>query len=113
MALYDQDVARNNGTPNYQQLKHAVKLHIDQTMRNRNFRVRSEVVESGSVTKSQKGNKARVERKVGECFQWKAQGQCSKGDLCSFSHDGASGNRCVHRQKKAIVFSCNKSADTD
>ena len=27
MALCDQEVARNNGTPNYQQLKTAVKLH--------------------------------------------------------------------------------------
>ena len=27
MALCDQEVARNSGTPNYQQLKTAVKLH--------------------------------------------------------------------------------------
>ena len=57
----------NNGTPNYQQLKTAVKLHIDQMMRNRNFRARNDAVE--------------------ECFQWKAHGHCSKGDSCSFSHD--------------------------
>ena len=65
----------------------SVKLHIDQMMRTRNFRVRSEVVERGSVTKSQKGKKAHVERKVRECVEWKAHGQCSKGDSCSFSHD--------------------------
>ena len=93
MALYDQEFARNSGTPNYQQLKTAVKLHNDQMMRNRNFRVRSDVVERGAVTKSQKGNKAYVECKVGECFQWKAHGHCSKEDSCSFSHDKtASGN---------------------
>ena len=34
-----------------------------------------------------KGKKAKVERKVEECFQWKAHGQCSKGDSCSFSRD--------------------------
>ena len=34
----------------------------------RNFRVWSEVVERGAVTKSQKGKKVCVERKVGECF---------------------------------------------
>ena len=33
------------------------------------------------------GKKACVARKVGEYFQWKAHGQCSKGDSCSFSHD--------------------------
>ena len=48
MALYDQEVSRNNGTPNCQQLKTAVKLHNDEMMRNRNFRVRSDVVERRS-----------------------------------------------------------------
>ena len=38
---------------NDQQLKTAVKLHIDQMMRNRNFKTRNDVVERGSVTKSQ------------------------------------------------------------
>ena len=51
MALCDQEVARNNGTPNYQHLKTAIKLHIDQMMRTRNFRVRNEVVERGSKRK--------------------------------------------------------------
>ena len=64
LALYDQETARNKGKPNYSQLKTVVKLHIDQMMRTRNFRVRNDVVERGSVTKSQKGKKAYVERKV-------------------------------------------------
>ena len=67
MALYDQEVARNNGTPNYHQLKTSVKLHVDQMMRTRNFRAQNDVVERGSVTESRKGNKPCVERKVGEC----------------------------------------------
>ena len=58
MALYDQEVARNNGTPNDQQLKTAVKLHTDQMMRNRNFRARNDVVERGSVTKNHKGKQS-------------------------------------------------------
>ena len=28
-----------------------------------------------------------VERILGECWQWEANGQCSKGDNCSFRHD--------------------------
>ena len=74
-------------------MKTAIRLHIDQTMRTRNFRVQNEIVERGAVTKSQKEKKACVERKAGECYQWKTNGQCSKGDSCSFSHDPASGNR--------------------
>ena len=62
-------------------MKTSVKLHIDQMMRTRNFRVRNEVVERGSVTKSQEGKKACLERKVGECFQCEAHAQSSKRRL--------------------------------
>ena len=48
---------------------------------------------------------AYVERKVGECFQWKTHGQCSKGESCSFSHDKiASGNRKKVRDRKDDRF---------
>ena len=70
-------------------------------MRTRNFRARNDVVERGSVTKSQKGKEAYVEMKVGECFQWKAHGQCSRGDSCNFSHDPrAPGNRGKSQRQK-------------
>ena len=84
-------------------------------MRTRNFRVRNEIVEKGAVTKSQKGKKAYVERKVGECYQWKANGQCSKGDTCSFRHDPASGNRCEAQRAKGQSSSPapNSKAKTD
>ena len=85
-------------------LKTSVRLRIDQVMRTQNFRVQNEVVERGAVTKNQKGKKAYVARKVGECFQWKSHGQCSKGDSCSFSHEPASGNR-GGGSKRTIVLS--------
>ena len=81
--------------------KLSVKLHLDQMLRNRNFRARNDVVDRGSVTKSQRGNEANVERKVRERFSWKAHGQCSKGDYCSFSHDTlASGNKGKDQRRK-------------
>ena len=107
LALYDQETARNK-KPNYSQKKTAVKLHVGQMMITRNFRVWIDVVQRGSVTKNQKGKKASLRGKFGECFQWKAHGQCSKGDSFSSSHDTmASGNSGGgQRQKKTIVFSC-------
>ena len=33
------------------------------------------------------GTKQREQRSVGVCWQWEANGQCSKGDSCSFRHD--------------------------
>ena len=51
-------------TNHHSRLKTSVGLHIDQTMRTRNFRVRNEIVERGAVTKSLEGKKAYVERRV-------------------------------------------------
>ena len=117
IALYNQEAARNHGTPTYQQLKTAVKRRIDQMMRTRNFRIRNDVVERGSDTKSHKGNKACVERKVGQCFQWKAFGQCSKGDSCSFSHDlqasGSSGKGQRRKRRSSSLTSHSKAKQTD
>ena len=65
LALYDQETVRNNGQTSYSRLKTDVgKTTKDQKRRIRNFRVRSEVVERGTVTKSQKGKKDHVERRV-------------------------------------------------
>ena len=117
LALYDQETARNKGKPNCSQLMTAVKLHIDQMMRTRNFRVRSDVVERGSVSKSHNGKKAYVERKVGECFQCRAHGQCSTGDPCSFSLDtiasGYSGAGQRRKGRPPSPASYSKAKQTD
>ena len=34
-----------------------------------------------------RGQKQRGHRSLGDCWQWKANGQCSKGDNCSFRHN--------------------------
>ena len=99
LALYDQETIPNNGQQSCTRWKTSVKLHIDQTMRTRSFRVRNEVVERGAETRSQKGKKAYVERRAGKCYQWKAIGQCSEGDSCSFRHDPSPGNRSREGQR--------------
>ena len=62
MALYDQDGARNNGTPNYH-LKTAAKLHVDQMMRTRNFKARNDAVERVSYQELKKRTKPTLKRK--------------------------------------------------
>ena len=115
LALYDQEIVRNGGHPSFSRLKTSVSFNIDQMMWTRTFGVRNEILERGSVSKSQKGKKAYVERKVGECFQWKAKGQCLKGDSCSFRHDPASGNGCeAHRAKgRSSSLAPRSKAKTD
>ena len=33
------------------------------------------------------GTKQRVQRILGDCLQWETNGQCVKGNNCSFRHD--------------------------
>ena len=115
LALYDQETIRNNGHVSFSRLKTSVKVHMCQMMRTRNFRVRNEVVERGSVTKSQTGQKSCVERKAGECVQWKAHGQCSKRDSRNFSHhELAQGDLCSGQIKgRSSSPAPNSKAKTD
>ena len=63
-----------------------VKKSIEQDLRNRNFGARNGNYERNAVVKNQ-GKKQRGQRIFGDCWQWEANGQCSKGDNCSFRHD--------------------------
>ena len=96
MAQYNQETIRSGGEPDCNRLRKCVKLHIDidQTLSNKNFKIQNEMVERGVTSKTHKEEKSFVERKAGECFQWKANGSCSKGGSCSFRHNTASVNRC-------------------
>ena len=51
-----------------------------------NFEVRNGNSETNAVVKNQ-GTEQREQRSLGDCWQWKANGQCSKGDNFSFRHD--------------------------
>ena len=73
--------------PNYQKLKMMVKRSIDQKLRLRNSDARNKKNETGAVSKSRMGSSG-FGRGQGVCWQWKATGQCSREDSCSFRHDG-------------------------
>ena len=88
MALYDQETVRNNGQTKFFTIEDVCKTSYRSGDEN------VETSESGAnlwkeeqSPRVKKGKKAYVDRKVGECFQWKAHGKCWKGDSCCFSHD--------------------------
>ena len=70
----------------YHRLKTMVKRSIEQDIRNENFGARNENYERNAVVKNQ-GTKQRVQRILGDCWQWESNGQCTRGDNCSFRHD--------------------------
>ena len=51
-----------------------------------NFGPRNGHYERNAVVKNQ-GPKQRGQRIFGDCWQWETNGQCVKGDNCSFRHD--------------------------
>ena len=67
-------------------LKTMVKRSIEQEIRNKNFGARNGNFEKNAVVKNQ-GTQQRAQRILGDCWQWETNGQCVKGNNCSFRHD--------------------------
>ena len=86
LELYDLETHQKKLGPDYHRLKAMVKRSIAQEIRNKNFEARSGNFEKNAVVKNP-GIKQRAQRILGDCWQWEANGQCVKGDNCSFRHD--------------------------
>ena len=86
LELHNMEIHQKKDGLDYHRLKTMVKRRIEQDLRNRNFGARNRNYEINAVVKNQ-GTKQRGQRTLGDCWQWKANGQCSKGDNCSFRHD--------------------------
>ena len=86
LELYNMEIHQKKLGPDYHRLKTMVKRSIEQEIRNKNFGSKNGNFEKNAVVKNQ-GTKQRVQRILGDCWQWKSNGQCSKGDNCSFRHD--------------------------
>ena len=86
LELYDLEIHQKKIEPDYQRLNTMVKRSIEQNLRVKNFESRHGNYETNAVVKNQ-GTKQRVQRILGDCWQWEFNGQCSKGDNCSFRQD--------------------------
>ena len=86
LELYDLEIHQKKIGPDYHKLKTMVKRSIEQELRNSNFGARNGYYERNVVVKNQ-GTTQRGQRILGDCWQWETNGQCVKGDNCSFRHD--------------------------
>ena len=86
LELYDLEIHQKKLGPDYHRLKTMLKRSIEQDIRIKNFEARNGNYERNVVVKNP-GTKQRGQRTLEDCWQWKANGQCSKGDSCSFRHD--------------------------
>ena len=86
LELYDLEIHQKKIGPDYHRLKTMVKRSIEQDIRIKIFEAPNANYEKNAVVKNQ-GTKQRVQRILGDCWQWETNGQCSRGDNCSFRHD--------------------------
>ena len=77
LEMYNLEIHQKKAGPDYHRLKTMVKRSIEQDLRNRNFEARNGNYERNAVVKNQ-GTKQRGQRILGNCWQWKANGQCSE-----------------------------------
>ena len=86
LELYNLEIHQKKAKLDYHMLKTMVKRSIEHELRSRNFEARNGRIESNILVKNQRAQR-RVHKGQGECWQWQANGQCTKGDQCSFRHD--------------------------
>ena len=89
LELYDMEIHQKISVPNYQKLKTTVKRSIDQKLRLRNFDARHGRIETGAEVKNRKGIGGVEGGKGTLVSSGKKKDQCSKGDQCSFPHEGS------------------------
>ena len=86
LELYNMEIHQKKAGYDDHRLKIIVKRSIEQNFRMKNIEARNGNYETNAMVKNQ-GTKQREQRSLGDCWKWKANGQCSKGDNCSFRHD--------------------------
>ena len=86
LELYNMEIHQKKAGPDYLRLKTMVKRSIGQDIRNKNFGARNGNYERNAVVKNQR-EKQREQRSLGDCWQWKAYGEGSKGNNSIFRHD--------------------------
>ena len=86
LEVYNMEIHQKKAGLDYHRLQTMVKRSIEQNLRTKNFEAKNGNYETSAVVKNQV-TKQREQRSLGDCWQWKDNGQCSKGDNCSFRHD--------------------------
>ena len=74
LELYNMEIHQKKAGPDYHRLKTMVKRSIEQNLRMKNFEARNGNNERNTVVRNQ-GTKQREQRTLGDCWQWKANGQ--------------------------------------
>ena len=86
LELYNMEIHQMKLGLDYHRLKTMVKRSIDQNLRMKSFWGQTWKFWTSAVVKNQ-GTKPREQKRTLGDWQWEFNGQCSRGDTCSFRHD--------------------------
>ena len=103
LELYNMEIHQKKAGPDYHRLKTMVKRSIEQDLRNKNFGARNGSYGRNAVVNNP-GTKQRGQRILGDCWQWKSNGQCPRGDNCSFRHDINKRGKMTHSNTSPNSF---------
>ena len=84
LELYDLEIHQKKAGPDYHRKKTMVKRSIEPRFWETGILGPGMGIMKETPWSRIKGQQRRV---LGDCWQWKTNGQCSKGDNCSFRHD--------------------------
>ena len=87
LELYDLEIHQKKLGLDYHRLKTMVKRSIEQRFEIRILGPEMEIMRRTPCVVKNQGTKQRVQRILGDCWQWETNGQCVKGNNCSFRHD--------------------------
>ena len=107
LELYDLEIHQKKIGLDYHRLKTMVKRSIGQDKRNKNFGARNGNYERNAVVKNT-GTKQRGQRILGDCWQWESNGQCVKGDSCSFRHEINEAWKNHAAESRLRILSCSR-----
>ena len=85
LELYDMETHQKKLGPDYHRLKVMVKRSIEQEIRNKILGPEIEIMRRTPWSRTRE--QQRVQRILGDCWQWETNGQCVIGNNCSFRHD--------------------------
>ena len=106
---YDLETHQKKLGPDYHRLKTMVKRSIEQDLRNKNFRARNGNYERNAVVKNP-GTKQRVQRILGDCWQWESTGSVLKETIAVSATMSISVEK-LHHQTRLRILSCSRMRD--
>ena len=110
LELYDLETHQKKLGPDYHRLKTMVKRSIEQEIRNKNFGSRNGNFEKNAVVKNQ-GRKQRVQRILGDCWQWETNGAVCKKKTIAVSATISISVEKLHHQIRLRILSCSKMSE--